>query len=109
MTIGEALSRVWGAFVREAESVEQAIVHFAEKEITMSLPQNISDALDRIKSALAGGNSQITALQAQVADLAKQGQAKDAQIADLTASLSDATTQLSDIENAVLAAAPPAA
>lgn len=93
----------------------EAVVHFTEKEIIMTLPQAFSDAIDRIKALLASHTDQsaadaqtISGLQAQVADLTSQGAAKDAQIADLTTRLSDATAQISDMENALLAVSPAA-
>jgi len=90
----------------------ESATHAIEKEIEM-IPQNISDALAKIKAAMTSQSTQSAAdaqtianLQGQVASLTSAGQAKDAQIADLQAQLADAQGQLSDIENAVLGLVP---
>lgn len=80
------------------------------------IPQNISDALARIKAALSGSSDQTAAdaktindLQGQVSALTAAGAAKDAKITDLSSQLDDATSQLSDIESQLLQLSPPPA
>lgn len=112
-----------GIIAADVEHAAGTAIHFVEEEIEVNIPQNIVDALARIKAALAGTSDQnsalqqqVTALQGQNKDLTDAGNAKDATIADLNAKLAaaaqqrdDAVQQLQDIEQAVLDAAPPAA
>lgn len=112
MKLIDRFKQIFSATEREVET----LTHLIEKELKMALPQNIVDALDRIKALISNSSSQnaadqqtISNLNSQVADLTSQGQAKDAQITDLTQQLSDATSQLTDVENQLLAISPPPA
>lgn len=95
MTIGEAISGALAWLGR----AEQSAAHFIEKEITMSLPQNITDAITKIKALLAGASDQSAADAQTISNL-------KAQVATLTQQLSDATGQLAEIEAALLGLVP---
>lgn len=109
-----ALSSRARQLVEAAEAEVDALVQLAEKEFTM-IPQNVADAIARIKAALSVHSDQSTAdaqtisnlqgqvatLQGQLNDLTSGGEAKDSQIASLTQQVNDLTAQLNEVEAAV--------
>ena len=94
--IGQAFAHKFA----DAKLIETEVVHQAEKDIEM-VSQIITDAVARITKLISD-------LQGQNSSLSSAAQAKDAQIADLTSKLSDATSQLNDTQ-ALIAGIVPAA
>lgn len=82
------------------EHEAETVFHTVEEEITVSIPQAISDAIAKIAGRRASDAQTITNLQAQVEQLTSDGQAKDAKIADLTQQLSDVAGAVADEANA---------
>lgn len=100
----------------DVEHAAEDVIHFVEKEINMTVSDivaAIKAALGRASDAKTADAQTISGLQQQVSDAntardaaVAASNAKDAQIADLTQQLGDATTQLTDLLNQALQVAP---